>query len=249
MSLSGSSSKRKGRRSPWLDAWADPLADMRAFSPCLKTGNISGDGDTEMLVACVDKKLVVYKNTRKVNTVVLLDTPVALCTYHTDSTSLLRPMVAVASGSHIFIYLPVRPNWSLQPYFKFALPAVDVDAKERDVWNDVKDGKLSAVQALEKLTELRDNGTKLTARSKDLLLIVSVNQAEDDGDEDGDEDEDDGPGGKGSGQAKETAKQKQERLLEVFVSRVKDAALFQHTVITCMEVLNYELEGPEQVGM
>ena len=128
---SGSSSKRKGRRSPWLDAWADPLADLRAFSPCLKTGNISGDGDTEMLVACVDKKLAVYKNTRKVNTVVLLDTPVALCTYHTDSTSLLRPMVAVASGSHIFIYLPVRPNWSLQPYFKFALPAVDVDARSR----------------------------------------------------------------------------------------------------------------------
>ena len=64
-----------------------------------------------------------------------------------------------------------------------------------------------------------------------------------------DDEGDEGGVGNGQGQEKETARQKTERLLEVFVSKVKDAALFQHTVITCMEVLNYELEGPEQVGM
>lgn len=126
------------KRSPWLDSWKDALADLKAFTPCLRTANLLGDSDFELLVATIDKRLVVYKNTRRVSTEPLVDYPVALCSYHTDTTLPMRPAVAVASGSHIFIYR------NMTPYFKFKLPSVDVDPKEVKLWQLARQGQIAA---------------------------------------------------------------------------------------------------------
>ncbi len=39
------------------------------------------------------------------------------------------PAVAVASGSHIYIYKNMRP------YFKFTLPTLDILPQEKDLWD------------------------------------------------------------------------------------------------------------------
>lgn len=43
----------------WLDAWSDPVAGVSAFSSCIHTCNLFGDGDWRLIVADADKKLKV----------------------------------------------------------------------------------------------------------------------------------------------------------------------------------------------
>ena len=43
----------------WLDAHFDPLAGVKAFSSCLHTCDLYGDGDWRLAVAGLDKKLKV----------------------------------------------------------------------------------------------------------------------------------------------------------------------------------------------
>lgn len=50
---------RDPSRQLWLDAWADPVAEVRAFSSCIHTCNLFGDGDWRLVVADADKKLKV----------------------------------------------------------------------------------------------------------------------------------------------------------------------------------------------
>lgn len=43
----------------WLDAWADPVAGVKAFSSCITTCNLCGDGYWRLVIADADKKLKV----------------------------------------------------------------------------------------------------------------------------------------------------------------------------------------------
>ena len=43
----------------WLDAYHDPVASLKAFSTCLHTCDLFGDGDWRLAVAGIDKKLKV----------------------------------------------------------------------------------------------------------------------------------------------------------------------------------------------
>ena len=51
------------------------------------------------------------------------------------------------------------------------VPNLEVDAKEIEVWESVRDGKLSTPDAFDELANMRDAGTVLTSRSLDLLAI------------------------------------------------------------------------------
>ncbi len=46
-----------GPQKLWLDAWSDPLAGLRAFSCCMCTANLFGDGDWRLAIADADAKL------------------------------------------------------------------------------------------------------------------------------------------------------------------------------------------------
>lgn len=47
------------KKPTWLDAWHDPVAGVSAYSPCVHTCDLFGDGDYRLVVADTDQKLKV----------------------------------------------------------------------------------------------------------------------------------------------------------------------------------------------
>lgn len=43
----------------WLEAWSDPVAGIQAYTPCIHTCNLFGDGDWRLVAADADRKLKV----------------------------------------------------------------------------------------------------------------------------------------------------------------------------------------------
>mmetsp|Transcript_11120 Transcript_11120/g.38624 ORF Transcript_11120/g.38624 Transcript_11120/m.38624 type:complete len:635 (+) Transcript_11120:151-2055(+) len=149
----------------WLDAWFDPVAGVSAFSECVHTADLAGDGDWRLLVANADRKLKVWKGTSLASEHTLMDAPVAVCTFYSDHKQPRVPALAVATSQHLFIYR------NLRPYYKFTLPNVDLDAAEASLWDSLGGGRVETEAACEQLAQLRDMGVHLTARSLDLLQM------------------------------------------------------------------------------
>jgi len=150
-------------RNVWLHAWHDPVAGLKAYSPCVRLADITADGESKLLVAGSDCKLKIYKGTTLVSENVLLDAPVSICVFFPDANKPRMPSVAVAAGAFVFIYR------NLRPYYKFSLPMLTVDEKERDLWSSLGEGRVSVDEAKQALAGLRDSGVGLTSRSQDLL--------------------------------------------------------------------------------
>lgn len=47
----------------WLNAYTDPVAGLRAMSPCVRLADTNSDGEYRLLVADLDRKLKVFKGT------------------------------------------------------------------------------------------------------------------------------------------------------------------------------------------
>ena len=58
----------------------------------------------------------------------LIDLPTGVCTFYMDDTAPKMPAVAVASGPFVYVYK------NLRPYFKFALPTLEVNEAEANLW-------------------------------------------------------------------------------------------------------------------
>lgn len=176
---------RTGAR--WIDAWHDPLASLRVQDGNLSTADLYGDGDLRLLAACDDKVLRVYAASRQVleKEVQLLDKPTALAVVYTEDRGPRLPAVAVAAGSYVFIYR------NLRPFFKFTLPALTVNPRERSAWEralesaneretagtgetraPADDGEqVSPMDLRRELATLRDQGVPLTITSAEFLAL------------------------------------------------------------------------------
>jgi len=156
--------KKMEEKQLWLTAFKDHLANIRAYSACVETADLAGTGDFQLVIADAGKKLRLYSGTQQTSDGVLLDVPVAICSFYADySGELRKPLLAVASGPFIFIYK------NLRPYYKFVLPAMELLPQEVSVWEDVANGKLPRQKAFEALEALRDAGNYLSNRTMDLL--------------------------------------------------------------------------------
>eukprot|EP00736_Rhodelphis_marinus_P010114 Rmarinus@m.24802 len=149
----------------WLDAWDDPIAGVKTLSSCVRVADLRGDGDDHLLIADFERKLRVYKGTRLVVEHALLDLPSALCAWYADNNIPREPLVAVASGPHVFIYR------NLRPYYKFTLPPLEADAREKAVWEELRLAKIDTAAAKERLEQARQDNIRLTSRSIDFLAI------------------------------------------------------------------------------
>jgi hypothetical protein len=48
-------------KQPWLNAWRDPLMQIRCYTQGIRLSDLKGDGDYKLIVADLMRKLVVYK--------------------------------------------------------------------------------------------------------------------------------------------------------------------------------------------
>ncbi|GIL69347.1 hypothetical protein Vretimale_13465 [Volvox reticuliferus] len=152
-------------KSVWLEAFNDPVAGITAYTPCVHTCNLFGDGDNRLVIADEDRKLKVWKGTQKASEHQLLDTPVAICSFISDNSQPRLPALAVAAGSHIYVYR------NLRPYSKFMLPSENVNTEEQDIWQKVMEGEIVIGDAVAQLTRLQDAGVVLQTRSLQLMNI------------------------------------------------------------------------------
>ena len=108
----------------WLHAWHDPVAGLKSFTSCVRLADLSGDGESKLLVAGTDKRLKIYKGTTLLSENMLLAAPVSVCVFYPDAKK--APSVGVAAGPFVFIYR------NLRPYYKFSLPLVVVGGKDSE---------------------------------------------------------------------------------------------------------------------
>jgi Bardet-Biedl syndrome 1 protein len=153
----------------WLHAWHDPVAGLKSFTSCVRLADLSGDGESKLLVAGTDKRLKIYKGTTLLSENMLLAAPVSVCVFYPDAKK--APSVGVAAGPFVFIYR------NLRPYYKFSLPLVVVGEKESETWGALHEGKISIGEAREALGAARDGGDQLTNQSQDLLAIEEDGEA------------------------------------------------------------------------
>lgn len=158
--------------SSWLDAHYDPVASLNTLTACMVLEDLNCDGDYKLLIGdfgsgAFDVKMKVFGGTRMISETPLLELPTAICTFYIDTTEPHTPAVAVASGSFIYIFKNMRP------YFKFSLPSLEVNEKEKELWLQAKQDKMDPIELYEQLTALRDDndGVPLTVRTHRLLNL------------------------------------------------------------------------------
>lgn len=157
MKAARATEERKAR-SVWLKAWHDPVASLKAYAPCVRFADLSGDGESKLLVASSDKKLKIYTGTTLLSENVLLDAPVSICTFYPDAKASPRvPSVAVAAGPFVFIYR------NLRPWYRFSLPQREVNETEAALWGSLHVGSKQLAGVRDELAALRDGGVKLTS--------------------------------------------------------------------------------------
>merc|ERR1719247_4080575 len=163
-------SSEKERKSPWLDAWHDPVAGMTAFSSFMCLADLHADGDHRLILVDLKKRIRIYKGTTIQWEQKLLDVPCAVqCFYH-EVASPPIPTLAVASGHQVFIYRYMRP------YLKFTIPMIEIDPVEQEVWQDMQKESIDIRTAYEKLNQARENGTMLSNISIDFLAMEDSDQ-------------------------------------------------------------------------
>ncbi|KAJ9590443.1 hypothetical protein L9F63_016530 [Diploptera punctata] len=134
--------------------------------------DINSDGDYKLIIAdlgtgSTNIKLKVYKGTSLMTETTLIDVPTGVVSFHMDTSEPRVPAVAVASGPNVYVYKNMRP------YFKFALPTIEVNPLEHDLWLEVRNKQMEVEVFYELLQNLRQElgFTNLTARSQQLLML------------------------------------------------------------------------------
>ncbi|XP_068116242.1 Bardet-Biedl syndrome 1 protein isoform X2 [Hyperolius riggenbachi] len=168
---SSSDSSREGESSKWLDAHYDPVAGLHTFSSCIALADLHGDGEYKMVVGDMGSgpytmKLKVFKGTSLLSENTLLDMPTSVAAFLMDQNEPRTPAVAVASGPFIYVYK------NLRPYFKFTLPALEINPLEKEVWDQAKEDKIDPLTLKEMLEGIRDKAEiPLSVRSLQFLML------------------------------------------------------------------------------
>ncbi|EPY23333.1 Bardet-Biedl syndrome 1 protein like protein (BBS1-like protein 1), partial [Strigomonas culicis] len=152
----------------WLFAFKDSLANLSAFSNCVTTVDVLGDGESRLLVADGSKKIKQFSGTSLQTEVPLITVPSAIASFYAESANAFkRPIVAVATGPYIFMY---RNN---KPLYRFSVPVIPIEVDEQDVWRNLMEGNISLEDAVELFGQKVDSGGNVCTRTIDLLLLDS----------------------------------------------------------------------------
>jgi Bardet-Biedl syndrome 1 protein len=153
----------------FLSAYYDTVAGLKVSSATLCLCDVAADGDFRLVAADLESRLRVYRGTSLSSTHTLLGEPSGLVAFYPDSSLPRTPSLAVSSGNAVYVYRHLRP------YLKFTLPSLVVSPEELAVWETLKGGGASPVEAVlagaRRFGELRDAGVRLSSRAQDLLAL------------------------------------------------------------------------------
>ena len=117
------------------------------------------------MTSVYDTKYCSLQDTKVVVDNRLMELPTSVCTFYMDNNPPHTPAIAVASGAYLYVYRNQRP------YFKFTLPPLDLNAREKELWQQAGHGEVNAYKLQTQLQQLmHEVGQQaLTTRSLKLL--------------------------------------------------------------------------------
>ena len=118
----------------WTQLWSDPVAGLRGLSCTMCLSDLKNEADSNFIIGDLKKKLRVYKGAAISWESVLIEVPCAVTVYYPELNG--PPNLAVAAGNSIFIYKNSRP------FFKFAMPLIEISPEEVKIWQDLKDSHI-----------------------------------------------------------------------------------------------------------
>jgi Bardet-Biedl syndrome 1 protein len=57
----GSKNSNEKKNVNWLNAWYDPIANVKTWGSCIALADINGEGDSKLVIADLERKLKIYK--------------------------------------------------------------------------------------------------------------------------------------------------------------------------------------------
>jgi Bardet-Biedl syndrome 1 protein len=159
---------KKEKKSPWLDAFYDPVAGMVCYSQFMCLCDLHADGNNRLVLVDLEKRIRIYKSATIQWEQKLMNYPTGIICFNHDMKSV--PTIAVASGHQVFVYRHQRPH------LKYSLPNIELNHDEVTAWNEAEEFPVQDM--LVKLNNLRDQGVKLSNRSMDLLAMDESNLQE-----------------------------------------------------------------------
>ncbi|CEG37042.1 Quinonprotein alcohol dehydrogenase-like superfamily [Plasmopara halstedii] len=108
---------KKTLMSPWLSAYHNAVAGIKAGSNCMRLVDVYGDGDAKLVIADGDQRLKMFKGSSLHGEQAILGVPSSLSYFYSDNSRPRIPAIAVASGPYIFIYRNFRPH------YRFTVPS------------------------------------------------------------------------------------------------------------------------------
>lgn len=75
-------------KQPWLNAWRDPVAGVKAFPQCIRLSDIYGDGDHRLVIGDTEKTLVIYQGANIDKKYPLTDSPTAVVTFYAEQSKI-----------------------------------------------------------------------------------------------------------------------------------------------------------------
>ncbi|VDK55414.1 unnamed protein product [Anisakis simplex] len=157
--------------SKWVSALHDHSAGINSVPECVGLSDLHGDGDYKLIIGDMgtgryNMRLKVFKGLTLIGESVLTDVPSAVVPFINELIQPTLPSIAISSGPSILIYK------NLKPFYKFNIPAMEINDSEMEAWLHVEASQIDATQLFAVLAKLRKQlGTVgLTARSQAFLM-------------------------------------------------------------------------------
>ncbi|XP_055912088.1 Bardet-Biedl syndrome 1 protein homolog [Eupeodes corollae] len=155
--------------SKWLEVKEDRPIQVKTLQSCLTLCDLKSDDYIKLVAVDIsyggDKKvakLMVFKGTKLVSEQGLPGIPSAIESLYTDEPPPKTPILAVAIGESILFYR------NMKPYFKYTLPPMEVDDKEKEIWRKLTVERAENQDILIENLKLMDRN-QLTRMSQKLL--------------------------------------------------------------------------------
>ena len=151
----------------WTTAFSDKTTGIAVVPQCLTAGDVFGDGNSRILVATLDQKLICFDGPRMTHNFTIPDIPSSICVHYASSNATSLPLVALGAGNSILFFL------NLRQFSKFTLPPPFKCKDEKEIYDQFTKEDDGAAYSLEQaqhdLKELKEKKENLCTISLSLI--------------------------------------------------------------------------------